>query len=336
MYKYKYSVILPVYNVSEFLNKSLESLQKQTLRDIEIICVNDCSTDDSLSILEDFATQDNRIKIINLPQNCGQGLARNIALKQVEGEYIAFVDPDDWVELEMLETLYKIAKEKDCELVEFNHYVHNEIRGYRKIYKNRQVKYIKQKKFNHSDMSKDYPFVAVTSPWNKIYKSDFIRKNNIQFWEGRFGEDQIFSIKARLLAKSIYYCDKPLYNYRIRANSSLNKLNKDSLNRPSQMKDVKDFLVAAGLYEEYKNAYIYFAANSLAYCYNRLLDEWVFEYEKSIQELIDNEVSSKIKKIKTKKYDSWPRKIFSVHNELEKGVKYKVVTILGITIKNRY
>ena len=65
MYKYKFSVILPVFNVAEFLNKSLESLQKQTLRDIEIICVNDCSTDDSLSILEDFATQDNRIKIIN-------------------------------------------------------------------------------------------------------------------------------------------------------------------------------------------------------------------------------------------------------------------------------
>ena len=102
------SVIVPVYNTEGFLQKCLDSLTNQTLEDIEIICVNDGSTDNSLKILEDNAIRDDRIKIIN-QKNKKQGAARNAGMKIATGEYIGFVDSDDWIDLDFYEKLYNAA-----------------------------------------------------------------------------------------------------------------------------------------------------------------------------------------------------------------------------------
>ena len=103
--KPKISIIIPVYNVEKYLEQCLKSVINQTFKDIEIICINDGSTDNSLEILEAFQKQDERIKIIN-KQNEGQGIARNEGLKVAKGEYISFIDPDDWVAQGMYEFLY--------------------------------------------------------------------------------------------------------------------------------------------------------------------------------------------------------------------------------------
>lgn len=116
MSKIKVSVIVPVFNVEEYLSTSLDSILNQTLKDIEIICINDGSTDASLDILENYAKKDARIKIIS-KKNEGQGIARNIGLDNAQGEFIAFVDSDDFIKEDMLEKSYEKSVSKNLDLV---------------------------------------------------------------------------------------------------------------------------------------------------------------------------------------------------------------------------
>lgn len=127
----KVSVIVPVYNVENYLEYCLSGLLNQTLQDIEIICVNDGSTDNSINILQRYQQTDNRIKIIT-QSNSGQGTARNNAIDIANGEYIGFVDPDDYVSPQMFETLYNQAKAYNADLVEESFYINNQARKYKR------------------------------------------------------------------------------------------------------------------------------------------------------------------------------------------------------------
>ena len=113
----KVSVIIPVYNVEDYLKECLDSVLSQTLKDIEVICVDDCSTDDSLKILQEYANKDDRIKIIKNEKNSGQGFSRNEGIKKATGEYIGFVDSDDWVDKKGLELLVDYLSKNDIDLV---------------------------------------------------------------------------------------------------------------------------------------------------------------------------------------------------------------------------
>ena len=115
------SVIVPVYNVEKYLEECLDSIINQTLEDIEIICVNDGSTDNSLKILKKYAKKDNRIKIIN-QKNCGLGCARNSGLNQSQGDYIFFLDSDDYLNPNILEKLYPKALESHSEIGKLSHF----------------------------------------------------------------------------------------------------------------------------------------------------------------------------------------------------------------------
>ena len=117
----KVSVIIPVYNTSKYLNQCLESIQNQTFTDFEAICINDGSTDSSLEILKEFASKDDRFIIIN-KKNEGQGIARNLGIQQANGEYIIFIDSDDWLETEGLEKAYKKIKEDSADILIFDFY----------------------------------------------------------------------------------------------------------------------------------------------------------------------------------------------------------------------
>ena len=113
------SVIIPVYNVEEYLRQCLDSVREQTLSDIEIICVNDSSTDGSLSILEEYAKKDPRIQVVTQP-NGGAGAARNKGLSMAAGKYLSFLDSDDFFEPDMLELAYKKAEEDKADFVVFD------------------------------------------------------------------------------------------------------------------------------------------------------------------------------------------------------------------------
>ena len=331
----KVSIILPIYNVQDYLEKCLNSLTNQTLEDIEIICINDCSTDNSLKILEEFAIKDSRIIITNLIENKGQGYARNIGIELAKGEYIGFVDPDDWAELNMFEEMYFLAKKNNCELVECNHVAHNEIRNYKNTYKTK-IHYPKNKCFNWKDMKITYPFYPPLAPWNKLYKTTLLKDNNIKFEETRLGEDQILAIKSRLLANNIIYTKKSLYNYRKRANSSVNKINKDTLLRPKLIYNVKEFLVQNDFWNIFENMYTEYAISGLVRSYGYLPEEWITDYENSIQEYFGEKFYKEYCKIKSKSNKNLFHNIFSIKNTNIHGIKYKNITILGLSFKTRY
>ena len=125
------SIVIPVFNVEKYIGKCLDSLISQTLHNIEIICVNDCSTDKSLDILRDYEAKDNRIVVIDLPRNIKQGGARNVGIKKARAPFLGFVDSDDWVSLDMYENLYTLAVTHDAEMVcgdYFQYYSEQDIR----------------------------------------------------------------------------------------------------------------------------------------------------------------------------------------------------------------
>lgn len=111
----KISVLVPVYNVEPYLAQCLESICAQTLRELEVVCVDDASTDGSLSILREFAERDQRVKVVQAPENGGLSRTRNLAMSYAQGEYLVLVDSDDWLETDLLEEMYSRAKALDAD-----------------------------------------------------------------------------------------------------------------------------------------------------------------------------------------------------------------------------
>ena len=190
----KVSVIIPVYNTEKFLRKCLDSVCNQTLQDIEIICINDCSTDGSLEILREYAGKDNRIKLIELFENGGAAKARNIGIDIAHGEYIGFVDSDDFVDLDFYEKLYNKAVETGADAVKGEIWELNDISNAPHM----EAKYDLN---NFIQKNKAYFYFTFTTA---IYKRDFIIQNNIRFPEGLCHlEDPYFTIKAAVYYKKL-------------------------------------------------------------------------------------------------------------------------------------
>lgn len=213
----KVSIIVPVYNVERYLRKCLDSLVNQTLKDIEIICVNDGSTDSSLKILEQYAEKYSNIKIID-KVNEGQSEARNIGIECAIGEYLGFVDSDDYVDIDYFEKLYKAAKECNCDIACAGFRRFKFFKGsIKKSYKNFQV----IKDINSKAKADKLP--AHNYIWNKIYKREIWQKSGFKFEKGRFFED------IALLIKILYYMGDMVtvpdtYYYYRRRNGSTVKL----------------------------------------------------------------------------------------------------------------
>lgn len=156
----KVSVIIPVYNVEKYLRECLDSVINQTLSDIEIICINDGSTDNSLGILKEYAEKDSRIKIIT-QENQGQGVARNNAIEAAQGEYLVFVDPDDFLDSEALEVINKSFSDSAVDIIQFDYLVCSEdgANNRQRVFKKRAKRYfnlnlLNNKVFNWQEVGK--------------------------------------------------------------------------------------------------------------------------------------------------------------------------------------
>lgn len=212
----KVSIILPVYNAGPYLTKCLDSLVNQTLKDIEIICVLDCPTDGSDKTVYEYAALDNRIKVIANEKNLHIGLSRNVGLRNATGEYIGFVDHDDYLELNMYELLYEIAKEKNAMisscLRDTVNVIKHEIRSSHNTNgmscKNLLVQILVANNLSTS-------FVV----WNKLYSRDFIARNNFIFFDTKVysNEDAYFNfqIYLELIANNmeVAYISNTLYHH---------------------------------------------------------------------------------------------------------------------------
>lgn len=189
--------------MEKYLPKCLGSLIKQTLKDIEIICVNDGSMDNSLAILKEFASKDSRIRIID-NQHQGVAKTRNTGIEQSTGEYIGFVDSDDYIDIDFFEKLYNSATKSNSDIAIASILKHkNFFNIYNAKYTKEETAITIQDKIKLCEDKKHFFFYA----WNKIYHSGFIKENNIKFSEGQIYEDVMFAIKA------LYYSNKIISVY---------------------------------------------------------------------------------------------------------------------------
>ena len=217
------SVVVPIFNVENYLEKSLGGIINQSLKNIEIICVDDGSTDKSLSILEKYAKQDNRIIILK-QENQGAGVARNYGMSIARGEYITFLDSDDIYEPTMLEKLYYQAikenldiavcradlyKEETNEFITANWTIHDNLIP-------------EQRPFSSLDVEKNFFMTFVFWPWDKLYKKSYIEELDIQFQDTRTTNDLFFVAAALLKANRINFLDDILVHHvkRYEQNSS--------------------------------------------------------------------------------------------------------------------
>lgn len=208
MEKVKISIIVPVFNVEKYLRECLNSLVKQTLKDIEIICVDDGSTDNSSKILEEFQAKDARIKIIH-QKNLGISAARNSALEIAQGEYVGFVDSDDWVDLDFFEKLYVSAKKFNVDIAAGDFYR----RG--KFLKSKKLKYRKEELFTESADKIKAAFVPKYNyVWNKIYKRDSLLNLNLPFEKGRYYEDMLWLVNVIYYLQGFVTVPNTFYHYR--------------------------------------------------------------------------------------------------------------------------
>jgi glycosyltransferase involved in cell wall biosynthesis len=203
----KISVIMPCWNVEEYIPRSLGSVLGQTLQDIEAVIINDCSPDNSLAVMHEFAAKDNRVKIINFKENKGVSVARNAGLDAAEGEYIGFVDPDDAIDPNFYETLYKKAKDRDADIVNGNRkqfdYEGNPIADVA----NYHVRF--------------WEAQILGTFWTGIYRASLIRNNNIRFPEDlTMAEDLVFLYHCMFKANKILSSDFVYYNYYRRPDSA--------------------------------------------------------------------------------------------------------------------
>lgn len=196
------SVIVPIYNVEKYLSKCIDSIINQTLTNIEIILVNDGSTDNSGKIIDEYAKKDSRIKVIH-KKNGGQGSARNAGLDIAKGEYIGFVDSDDWIDSNMYESLYNAAISNNSDIVVCNRKVFDEngnIKGIVTV----EEKIIKNIKNNIADyIVNDLLYKHTVSACNKIYKRQILQDNNIYFK----GVNEVGSEDALFNYQVLFYTD---------------------------------------------------------------------------------------------------------------------------------
>lgn len=208
----KISVVVPVYNVEKYLKECIDSIINQTLEDIEIICVNDSSTDSSLEILNDYAKKDSRIIVIN-KSNSGYGHTMNMGLNAATGEYVGIIESDDFADKNMFEDLYKLAKEYDADIVKgdwYNYWSKNKFAR-----KNNRISSAKTLKLTNSKQDKSLLRIN-PSVWSAIYKKEFLNKYNIRFLEtpGASYQDLAFSFKIFALAERVILTDKAYLYYR--------------------------------------------------------------------------------------------------------------------------
>ena len=279
----KISIIVPIYNVEKYLRDCIESIINQTYTEIEIILVNDGSTDSSLEICKEYAEKNDKIKIVN-KKNGGLSDARNAGLRHATGKYIMFVDSDDYLALNSCEILYNAIKDTDFEFITANFaFTNNDGTPWKKPMFNDKFQNIP---LDIEDYKESF-YLVNSTVWNKIFKKEFIDKNNLSFEVGLLAEDAVFTTLAFLKTKKTYYIKDVVYYYRQR------ETKKGSAAISSNC--TVDYFTRVNLaykivYENFKkynemNFYRYYYAKSTSYILYKFVDSVLLNYEEKIEVL---------------------------------------------------
>ena len=252
----KVSVVIPVYNVEDYLVECLDSIVNQTLKDIEIICINDGSTDKSLDILNEYAKKDSRFKIFS-QENGGHAVATNKGIEIAKGEYLYLMDSDDILKVQTaLEDTYNLAEEKNVDFVLFqaiNYYMDtNELVKKENYSMNKLADFVGDKVFNWEDI-KDYIFTITVTPWSKLYNRKFIEECGAKFPEGLVFEDNVFFWEVLFSAKRIVFYREHLFVRRWHSSSFTISGGSQFIDSIEVLRLVWDVFKKFGTFEEFED-----------------------------------------------------------------------------------
>lgn len=287
----KISIIIPVYNVEHYLQECLDSVYAQTYEDIEIICVYTKSKDKTYKVLK--SQKDKRLKIIRRDDG-GLGGARNTGLLNATGDYIFFLDSDDWIEKNAIETLYNIIIKEKSDLVVFPFYSFDD--RSEKVLENEWGSNLNFVNVKSPFSCKELPNECVISDksivvaWNKLYKKSFLDENNIDFLEDLRYEDNPFYYKCLLKAKKISFTNKKLLYYRINRKGSLQTTNydhKNVLDIVPVMSDIYNTFTNSTINNETKTIMENYVLNEFVWRYE-LMNRNVYQMRKMISKLFNN------------------------------------------------
>ena len=277
----KISVVVPIFNVENYIGPCLDSILNQTFKDFEVICVNDGSTDSSLDILKEYATKDSRIKIIN-KDNAGYGHTMNIGMDMASGEYFVIVESDDFILPKMFETLYSAAKENDLDFVKSDfyrfygdEYNNNILKDYQKLDPSGEYY---NKIFSTHENHKTYKLLMNT--WTGLYNIDFLRKNNIRHSEtpGASYQDNGFWFKTFFYGEKVMFLPEPFYMYR-RDNPNSSVRNKTKIYAMDTEYDIiNNFLEDQGEKDDFLDAFVFAKYHNFHFTMDRIGLEFKKEF----------------------------------------------------------
>lgn len=256
MESYKISVIIPVYNAEKYLEKCLDSVVNQTYKNIEVITVNDASTDNSLKILKKYEKRFDFFKVIDLLENHRQGGARNIGINEASGDYISFVDSDDWIDDCTYFNFNKILNECKCDVICCSQYYREYANGEKNVIKDGNFEFLQKISFHQlSNVEKEQLLFKGSGIWQNLYSSKLIKDNEILFPEKISYEDNYFVPLVYANAEIVGCLDEPFYHYRENLNSTIFRKDSTQLDRIKIEKMRYDEFIKRDLYLPLKNGY---------------------------------------------------------------------------------
>lgn len=293
----KVSVIIPVYNEEDYLCECLDSICRQSLKDIEIICVDDGSTDNSAEILEQYRVRDSRIKVLH-QKNQYAGVARNKGMEHAVGKYLSFLDSDDFFEIQYLERMYEEAEKNTSDIVICRASYFDNIR---KVKEPRNIpnelNYLPSNinSFNSRDIPEHIFQITNGWAWDKLFRTDFIKREGLLFQDGRTANDGFFVYMALAKAKVITKINEFLVNQRINNETSLSNTRESSWYCGFQMLyDIKQGLMQNQLYNIVERSFINFSLGYILWSFDSI-NAW--ESKKKIYNVIRTEAAEKLKLI---------------------------------------
>ena len=252
----KVSIIIPVYNSQLFVPGCLDSILAQRFTDYEIICVDDGSSDGSVDLLRDYTNFDDRISVIETVHNSGPGHARNLGIDQAQGEYLCFIDSDDWMDELLLEKAVGKAEATNADMVIWDAWLWNN-----RLSLKRRAHSVYPERFGGNVFSwKDNPDLIFQSfqnwPWNKLFRASFVKEYNLRFQAINRTEDLMFTCSALVKAQRITCIDEPLSFYRIgREGSAMSTKDPYAFDFYKAYVALKDYLKGEGLYEPLRRSF---------------------------------------------------------------------------------
>lgn len=275
----KVSVLVSIYNSQKYLSKLLKCLIKQTNPNIEIICIDDGSTDNSLKILEQYASNDSRIKILK-QNNQGAAAARNLGLSFANGEYVIFLDSDDYFEPDLIEESVAKAEKFNADIVIFRAEVFDDVTGQTSALNDRISKLLEyqQKVFAYKDIPEDIFNSFLTAPWNKLYRKSFLDEHGFKFQNIKRTNDLLFVCQTLVAAKRIILLDKVLVHYRTGITKNLQSGNAETpLDFYKALMALKDYLDKENLFGAVAKSYYKLVLDIVFYNLNSITSDKQFK-----------------------------------------------------------